>query len=332
MCTHILRKISIFINIFLLSILSIAFSLAQQPTESSPKIKKDSLNKVDNKNINVRLDTKNNDWSKWHKIIDPTAVSTNMSVYLPINNTNKNDLIVYDYATGEKWHNNLTWSSGYTDYVNLINVSGILYLNFTPPGNCCGMPLLLNASKSALPRTDQGYSISFLFNKRKSGSFDFIHDNGAGTNPLEIGGNNAGNLSIALCGSGAQTGIQLGNNTFAHLCMSWNPSTNRFVVRRNGTIVNNFSLSCTSNFTSGGFKIGHNDYNTGVFNGTLKNLRIWNGYELSTTECSDVFNADTNTTAGSSSSPSTNTTIQSLGYDKNGNLKINLHHSSLPYK
>ena len=116
-----------------------------------------------------------------------------------------------------------------------------------------------------------------------------------------------GNITSAFKGAGVATGPQIMNNSMIHLIVI-GTNYGRTLYYINCTLAANISggVGTDARGNPSYVKIGHDDFNTGVFNGTISNVRVWNGYELNNTEKCAIFNSDLNYTS-SQGSPPTNT-------------------------
>ena len=181
-------------------------------------------------------------------------------------------------------------------------------------------PRITNWTEVALNESGMSFTFAVVSNTRampNNRRAIFRVDTG-GLGQLQIQKGTNGNLSSQIHGNFAHpTKVVIGNNSLFHLCISFNNQQNTVNYYYNGTLANSVTgFSSNGNWTQP-IEIGPGQ--DADWNGTLSNFRFWTGYALSASECNDVFQNDLNSTSSSGSS-STNTTVQNLIYDKNGNL------------
>jgi len=256
--------------------------------------------KIDSTKAEVRLkpDNKKVTWENWSKIIDPTVVTTNMTIYLPLNETY--GWTGYDYF-GEVYKGSTRWDNLTFDNsvpVGFSNYTGRWGLAMNGTGSCCGMPVIGNSANSSLPFPNSsmlgnaGYTFCSVIQPRSIGL------DAQTILRIQIGSQTIffisvdGNLSIQVKGDAGNTGVGLKNNSVVHTCWTYNLGGTQVKLYVNSTLVNTFSGGSADAPDYGNIFIGHQDFDADVFNGSIDHVRIWNGYALSQAEVTNVYYQD----------------------------------------
>jgi len=224
---------------------------------------------------------------------DPSSdvVTTNMSLFFPMNETS--GLFAKNLGSAQNLNGTLI-----TNTVNIFENDTDDNFRMRVLGATSGFPnaFKLNTTNNDELTTpsDGDASVSFVINIISDTNAKIIRWNDAADDVVEYF-SSTDKLRWKWYDRNLDFGPFL-NNTVYHICLSFNNSINLGRAYVNGTLnKTNTNMDQEPGSNPGDFYLGHRDFNQ-VFNGTLGNVRFWNGLALSSEECSTVFDNDLNVT------------------------------------
>ncbi len=236
----------------------------------------------------------NNDSVSYPRVIDPSVVTTNMTIWFPLNETSGTE--AQNFGNSPELGGTTTTNDGYdfiedTDGIYRLWGKGLSTTSFPNAFE-------LNTSESGQLDSPAGIDMSFcMVVNMKSTSYV--------TEPKLVRFNTGGDERVFYINSSKKvrmlwhdrsidTSATFDVEKIYHYCFTFDNSANTGRVYVNGTL-DNTNTGMDQDFASNpsDFYIGHRDFNQYI-NATMGNVRFWNGYLLSASEVADVFNTDLN--------------------------------------
>lgn len=242
--------------------------------------------KLMNKDQKLSLVDKYSGILKFNTDIDPEIiiVTTNLSIWYPFNESSGS--VASDWAdinssllvnTNSKWD----------------TLNGYSAINTSITASCCD-ELRIDPASGANLGSGNGFTISAEIRFENSSHNQMIIDWSSGYEfKFQIDTNNKIELA-GICDRTAIFNYQFYPNTNYHVVATFNASGDTGDLYVNGVWVEkNTALNSDCGMDSPALKVGHRDFDAGnTFNGTIRQLRYWGGYVLTSVEALDVCKSD----------------------------------------